>query len=153
MPRAHSVIAAKSSSQSLAVHDVLTRALSSGCQSAKEHATVARHARSRRDGTRAVASKLNIRRQTTGATATKASAIGAMAVGVRAIGPSLMGPLACGAVAIGAIAIGRLAIADAVIKRLRAEEIEIASLKVGRLEVAGQSWTGSSIPQADTLQW
>jgi hypothetical protein len=35
---------------------------------------------------------------------------------------------------------------------LRAEEIEIGSLKVRELEVAGQRWTGSttsSIPRAD----
>jgi hypothetical protein len=39
-----------------------------------------------------------------------------------------------------------------VIRRLRAEEIEIGSLKVRELEVAGQRWTGSaisSIPRAD----
>jgi hypothetical protein len=39
-----------------------------------------------------------------------------------------------------ALAIGRLAIANAVIRKLRAEEIEIGSLKVRELEVAGQRW-------------
>ena len=39
--------------------------------------------------------------------------------------------------------IGRLAIADAVIRKLRAEEIEIGSLKVREPEVAGQRWPGS----------
>jgi hypothetical protein len=38
------------------------------------------------------------------------------------------------------MAIGRLAIADAVIRRLRAEELEIGSLKVRELEVGGQRW-------------
>jgi hypothetical protein len=48
------------------------------------------------------------------------------------------------------MAVGRLAIADAVIRRLRAEEIEIGSLKVRELEVAGQRWTGSTIPSSPT---
>jgi hypothetical protein len=39
-----------------------------------------------------------------------------------------------------ALAIGRLAIANAVIRKLRAEEIEIGSLKVRELEVAGKRW-------------
>jgi hypothetical protein len=47
------------------------------------------------------------------------------------------------------MAIGRLAIANAVIRKLRAEEIEIGSLKVRELEVAGRRWpenpTGGSI--------
>lgn len=42
------------------------------------------------------------------------------------------------------MAVGRLAIADAVIRELRAQEIEIGSLKVRELEVAGQRWTGST---------
>jgi hypothetical protein len=41
---------------------------------------------------------------------------------------------------VAAYPIGRLAIANAVIRRLRAEEIEIASLKVGTLEVGGRRW-------------
>jgi hypothetical protein len=41
---------------------------------------------------------------------------------------------------VGALAVGRLAIADAVIRRLRAEQIEIGSLKVRELEVAGRRW-------------
>jgi hypothetical protein len=43
------------------------------------------------------------------------------------------------------MAVGRLAIADAVIRRLRAGEVEIGSLKVRELEVAGQRWTGSTV--------
>jgi hypothetical protein len=38
------------------------------------------------------------------------------------------------------VAIGRIAVADAVIRRLRAGEVEIASLKVHELEVAGRRW-------------
>ena len=49
-----------------------------------------------------------------------------------------MAPVAIAACAVGALAIGRLAIADAVIRRLRAEENEIGSLKVRELEVAGR---------------
>jgi hypothetical protein len=95
---------------------------------------------------------ISIRRQGTGPTATTASATGAMAVGARILGPSLMGPLALAVTAVGAMAVGRLAIADAVIRKLRAEEIEIGSLKVREFEVAGQRWTGSTIsstPRAD----
>jgi hypothetical protein len=44
------------------------------------------------------------------------------------------------------IAVGRLAIADAVIRKLRAEEIEVGSLKVRELEVAGQRWPGTTVP-------
>ena len=61
-----------------------------------------------------------------------------------------MGPLALAVTAVGAMAVGRLAIADAVIRRPRAGEIEIGSLKVRELEVAGQRWTGSSIPSSPT---
>jgi hypothetical protein len=81
-----------------------------------------------------------------GTTATRASVTGAMAVGARILGPSALGPLALAVAAVGALAVGRLAIADAVIRRLRAEEIEIGSLKVRELEVAGQRWTGSTAP-------
>jgi hypothetical protein len=38
-----------------------------------------------------------------------------------------------------------LAIANAVIRRLRAEEIEIGSLKVRELEVAGRRWPDASV--------
>jgi hypothetical protein len=38
------------------------------------------------------------------------------------------------------MAIGRLAIANAVIRKLQAGEIEIQSLKVHELEVAGRRW-------------
>jgi hypothetical protein len=38
------------------------------------------------------------------------------------------------------VAIARIAIADAVIRRLRAGEVEIASLKVHQLEVGGRRW-------------
>jgi hypothetical protein len=38
------------------------------------------------------------------------------------------------------MAIGRLAIANAVIRKLQAGEIEIRSLKVHELEVAGRRW-------------
>ena len=92
------------------------------------------------------------RRQMTGSTATRASFTGAMAVGARILGPSAMCPLALAATAVGAMGVGRLAIANAVIRKLRAEESEIGSLKVRELEVAGQRWTGStisSIPRAD----
>ena len=53
-------------------------------------------------------------------------------------GPSAMGPLAIAVSAVGAIAIGRLVIAEAVIRKLKAEEIEIGSLKVRELEVGGR---------------
>jgi len=94
----------------------------------------------------------SIRRQTTGAVATGASVTGATAIGARILGPSAMGPLAIAVAAVGALAIGRLAIADAVIRKLRAEEVEIGSLKVRELEVAGQRWpasTSSPMPSAD----
>jgi hypothetical protein len=89
---------------------------------------------------------ITIRRQTTGPSATPASVTGAMAVGARVLGPSAMGPLALAVTAVGAMAVGRLAIANAVIRKLRAEEIEIGILRVRELEVAGQRWTGSAIP-------
>ena len=60
------------------------------------------------------------------------------------------GPIATPASVTGAMAVGRLAIASAVIRKLRAEEIEIGSLKVRELEVAGQRWTGSAIPSSPT---
>ena len=91
-------------------------------------------------------SNISIRRHTTGATATTASVTGALAVGARILGPPAMGPLALAVAAVGAIAIGRRAIADAVIRKLRAEEIGIGSLKVRELEVAGQRWTGAVVP-------
>ncbi len=62
------------------------------------------------------------------------------------MGPSAMAPLAIAASAVGALAIGRLAIADAVVRTLRAEEIEIGSLNVRELEVAGQRWPQSRPP-------
>ena len=86
---------------------------------------------------------IRIRRQKTGAALTGASVVGALVVGPRLIGPSAMAPLAIAASAIGAVAIGRPAIADAVIRKLRAEEFEIGSLKVRQLEVAGQRWPES----------
>ena len=89
---------------------------------------------------------LAIRRQKTGAAITGASVTGASVVGARLLGPSAMAPLAIAASAVGALAIGRLAIADAVIRKLRGEEIEIGSLKVRELEVAGQRWPGSLPP-------
>ena len=92
----------------------------------------------------------SIRRQRTGPTATTASVTGAMAVGARILGPSAMGPLAVAVTAVGAMAVGRLVIGNAVIRILRAEEIEIGSLKVRELEVAGQRWTGSSSPSLAT---
>jgi hypothetical protein len=42
------------------------------------------------------------------------------------------------------MAIGRLAIANAVIRKLRAAEVEFRSLKVRELEVAGQRWPRSA---------
>lgn len=71
-----------------------------------------------------------IRHRTTGAAVTGASITGAKAVGARLLGPTAIGPLAIAVSAVGAIAIGRRAIANAVIRKLRAEEIEIGSLKV-----------------------
>jgi hypothetical protein len=68
---------------------------------------------------------ITIRRRTTGSAAKPASVTGAMAIGARIVGPTAMGPLAIAVAAIGALAVGRLAIANAVIKKLRAEEIEI----------------------------
>ena len=76
----------------------------------------------------------------TGTSATGASATGVQAVGARITGPSAFGPVAIGVTAIGAIALGRVASANAVIRKLRAEEIEIGSLKVRELEVAGKRW-------------
>jgi hypothetical protein len=100
--------------------------------------------------------KFSISRQKGDAAVSKAmitgvSVSGARVVGARLLGPSAMGPLAIAVSAVGAIAIGRLTIANAVIRRLRAQEIEIASLKVGTLEVAGQRWpetAGGSEPPA-----
>ena len=68
---------------------------------------------------------IKIRQQMTGAHFTGAHVTGARAIGARLIGPTAMGPLAIAVCAIGAIAIGRVTIANAVIRRLRAEEIEI----------------------------
>lgn len=72
--------------------------------------------------------------------ATGASVTGATAVGPRLLGPSAIAAVAIGACAVGAMAVGRLAIADAVIRRLRAGEIEIGSLKVRELEIDGRRW-------------
>jgi hypothetical protein len=79
---------------------------------------------------------------------TGASIVGAMIVGPRLVGPSAMAPIAIGACAVGAMAIGRLAIADAVVRRLRAESIEIGALKVRELEVAGRRWPESAAQAA-----
>jgi hypothetical protein len=54
-----------------------------------------------------------------------------------------MGPLAIAVSAVGALAIGRLVIANAVIRKLCAEEIEIGTLRVRELEVAGRPWVPS----------
>ena len=78
------------------------------------------------------------RPETTRFVVTGASVIGVLVVGPRLMGPSAMAPLAIAASAVGAVAIGRLAIADAVIRKLRAGEIEIDSLKVREWVVAGQ---------------
>ena len=78
--------------------------------------------------------------EVSGAHVTGAHVSGAHVTGARLFGPSAMGPLAIAACAVGALAIGRLVIADAVIRRLRAEEVEIGSLKVRELEVAGERW-------------
>jgi hypothetical protein len=83
----------------------------------------------------------------TRATITGASIIGALVVGPRLMGPSAMAPLAIAACAVGAMAVGRVALADAVTRRLRAEEIEIGSLKVRELEVAGERWPETLPPQ------
>ncbi|HET6919391.1 MAG TPA: hypothetical protein VFI46_08000 [Jiangellaceae bacterium] len=56
------------------------------------------------------------------------------------------------AAAVGAMAIGRLAIADAVIRKLRAEEIEIGALMVREVEVAGQRWPGSTVPPVSAAE-
>jgi hypothetical protein len=90
-----------------------------------------------------------IRPQKTGTVITGASIIGAMVVGPRLIEPSAMAPLAIAASAVGALAVGRLAVADAVIRRLRAEEIEIGSLKVLESEVAGQRWPQRPAPSTE----
>jgi hypothetical protein len=84
----------------------------------------------------------SIRFHKTGASVTGVSITGAKVVGARLLGPSGMAPVAIAALALGAVAIGRLVIADAVIRRLRAEEIEIGLLKVRELEVAGRRWPG-----------
>ncbi len=76
----------------------------------------------------------------TGAAVTGATVTGGQISGPRILGPTAMAPLAIAACAIGALAIGRLAIANAVNKKLQAEEIEIGSLTVDRLEVGGQRW-------------
>jgi hypothetical protein len=91
---------------------------------------------------------ITIRRQMTGATVTGARLTGAKAVGARVLGPSAMGLLAIAVSAIGALAIGRLAIANAVIPKPHGEEIEIGSLSVRALEVAGQRWPDT--PPAST---
>jgi hypothetical protein len=68
---------------------------------------------------------------------------GAKAVGARAVGPTAIGPLAIAVSAVGAVAIGRVSIANAVIRKLRADDIEIGKLKVRELEVAGRPWVPS----------
>jgi hypothetical protein len=84
---------------------------------------------------------VRIRRQKTGGATT-----GGSVIGPRVMAPSAMAPLAIAASAVGALAIGRLAIRRAVIRELRAEEIDIGSLKVRELEVAGQRWPESPPP-------
>jgi hypothetical protein len=91
------------------------------------------------------------RRENPDVKVTRVSVTGVAVTGPRAIGPSAMAPIAIAASAIGAIAIGRLAIADAVIRRLRAEHVEIGSLRVRELEVAGQRWPAAA-PTADYRQ-
>ena len=78
---------------------------------------------------------LNIHRQTTGAATT-----GVKAVGARAIGSSATGAIAIAAAAVGALAIGRVTIANAVVRKRRAGEVEIRSLKVQELAVGGRRW-------------
>ena len=68
--------------------------------------------------------------------------VGPQILGPRMIAPTAMAPLAVAAATIGALAIGRLVIADAVVRRLRADEVEIRSLKVAEFEVGGQPWPG-----------
>jgi hypothetical protein len=46
------------------------------------------------------------------------------------------------------MAIGRLAIANAVVRKLRAGEVEIESLRVTHLEVAGRRWPEEPSPTA-----
>lgn len=94
-----------------------------------------------------MARTVTIRRQTTTAAVTGASVIDHWLSALAVIGPSAMGPLAIAASAVGALADRRLAIADAVVRRLRAEEIEIGSLKSG-------SWKSPAIvgPRPHRLQ-
>jgi hypothetical protein len=75
------------------------------------------------------------------------SAVRPHAIGPRAIGPTVMAPVAIGVCAIGLLAIRRVLIADAAIRRRRAGHVEIRSLKVGELEVAGRPWPEPSAPQ------
>jgi hypothetical protein len=117
-----------------------------GCVRVRERAKVACQAQRTAIG----GTMPSIRRQMTGPTATWASFTGATAVVARILGPSAMGPLALAVTAVGAMAVARLTIANAVIRKLRAEEIEIGSLKVRELEVAGQRWTGSTIPPSSS---
>jgi hypothetical protein len=77
---------------------------------------------------RNMARNLTIRQQRTATKATGASLTGLVATGARLFGPSEMAPITIAACAAGAIAIGRLAIADAVMRKLRAGEVEIRSL-------------------------
>jgi hypothetical protein len=46
--------------------------------------------------------------------------------------------------AVGALAIGRLVIAEAIIRKLRAETVDIQMLTVDRLEVAGRAWPSAA---------
>jgi hypothetical protein len=81
---------------------------------------------------------ITLRRRSTATECTGASVTGAVVAGARLLGPSAMA-----SAAVGATAIGRIAIADAVSRRLRAGEVEIASLKVQELEVGGRRWPES----------
>ncbi len=70
----------------------------------------------------------------------------AHAEGVRISGPRGIAALALGAtavsaLAIGAVAVGRLAIGRLTVRSLQAREVDIDVLRVGRIEVDGQTWT------------
>lgn len=92
-----------------------------------------------------LARNISIRRQAVAAAATGASVTGAMAVGSRLLGPSAMGRDR----RVGGRRIGnRPGRNNAVIRKLRTDEIEIGSLKVWELEVAGQRWPSPTPPAA-----
>lgn len=64
-----------------------------------------------------------------------AAAAGAGAIGTLGLGGLMLASAGVGAVAIGALAIGRLSVKRALVRHFTAGTVEIAHLKVGRLDL------------------